>query len=155
RMADAAEAGRSSGESTSVGASAGIPSLFSASTSVSFSSSYTDAPLIAQQQKCADLTAKVANGEAAAQSAAGAWGAVQTVGEHASALADAGKTMALANAAVLAAIEGSKLAKERNDLEQKLAAAGQKTSFGLFRKYSSYDLWRAQALLESARRYAV
>ncbi|MGE5788826.1 MAG: hypothetical protein ACM3ZE_29830, partial [Myxococcales bacterium] len=42
----------------------------------------------------------------------------------------------------------------RADLESKLARDSMDSSVGIRRKYRSYDLWRARALLESARRLA-
>lgn len=58
-----------------------------------------------------------------------------------------------------AAIEQATLeaaqATSRAELEAKLAAYGQRTSYGLYRQYTEYDLWRAKALLENARRFAL
>ncbi|MBI3202987.1 MAG: hypothetical protein HYZ29_15720, partial [Myxococcales bacterium] len=57
---------------------------------------------------------------------------------------------------------GARLEKERYQLEVDLfesqvgaEQATLKTSFGLHRRYRSYDAWRAKALLDNARRYAV
>ncbi|HEY5961975.1 MAG TPA: hypothetical protein VIV60_35700, partial [Polyangiaceae bacterium] len=49
----------------------------------------------------------------------------------------------------------AKQSKARADLEVKLVNAAASTNQELRRKYRSYDLWRARALLESARRLAV
>jgi hypothetical protein len=56
----------------------------------------------------------------------------------------------------LAAAETQKdLAVARAELDSDLASRELETRFGLRRKFQSYDLWRARALLESARRMAV
>lgn len=51
--------------------------------------------------------------------------------------------------------EGIKLTAARQDMETELARVDASTRHGVRRKYRSYDLWRAKALLESARRLAV
>lgn len=47
-----------------------------------------------------------------------------------------------------------KRSKARLQLEAELAKNGAATSFGLYRRYHHFDLWRAYALAEDARRYA-
>jgi hypothetical protein len=47
------------------------------------------------------------------------------------------------------------MADARANLEAQLAAETDETSFGLFRRYHDYDLWRAMALTENARRMAL
>src|SRR4051812_30440313 len=40
-------------------------------------------------------------------------------------------------------------------LESTLQAASTQTSFKIYRRYHDYDLWRAKAVLEDARRFSV
>ena len=49
----------------------------------------------------------------------------------------------------------AEVAKDTWELEKELVAAGNLTSYGLSRRYRAYDLWRAKALLDSARAYAL
>ncbi len=68
---------------------------------------------------------------------------------------DAETAIALSGAKVEAIINKSHLAVARYDLESKLAETGNQTSTGLYRQYRAYDMWRAHALLDHARRYAL
>jgi hypothetical protein len=52
------------------------------------------------------------------------------------------------------AAQDARLAKAKNALEESLALSQLPTRLGTYRRYHSYDMWRARALLESARRYA-
>ncbi|MBM4362464.1 MAG: hypothetical protein FJ104_07265, partial [Deltaproteobacteria bacterium] len=49
----------------------------------------------------------------------------------------------------------ARIARDRVLLEEKLETYGQRTSFGLYRQYREFDLWRAKALVESSRRFAL
>jgi hypothetical protein len=52
------------------------------------------------------------------------------------------------------AMQQTNLAKARANLQASLITESQTTMFGLYVRYHSYDMWRAKALMESARRYA-
>lgn len=58
-----------------------------------------------------------------------------------------------------AKIDGIRLAGNKAmqmaNLDQALQSAGKTTTFGTFRRFHAYDMWRARALLENARRQAV
>jgi hypothetical protein len=49
----------------------------------------------------------------------------------------------------------AKLSVARAQLENSLSAQSAQLSLGLYRQYNQYDWWRARALLDGARRYAV
>jgi hypothetical protein len=82
----------------------------------------------------------------AAQSAVGA-----SVGRLSVAFADYASVVAEADRAQAE----SKLVVARQNLEAELAVAGLQTSVGLYRRYHTYDVWRARAALENARREAL
>lgn len=58
------------------------------------------------------------------------------------------------SAAIDELVLAARLAREQAALEAELQKKTQTTGFGLYRAYHSYDIWRAKALLENARRYA-
>jgi hypothetical protein len=58
-------------------------------------------------------------------------------------------------AAIRTAVASARLAVAKVELEQELAASDIKSRFGLRRRFQSYDLWRARALSENARRLCV
>ncbi len=61
-----------------------------------------------------------------------------------------------ASSADLASVQlRTQTAISRGNLEAELAAVANSTRWGLSRNYRSYDLWRARAMLENARRLAV
>jgi hypothetical protein len=68
---------------------------------------------------------------------------------------DALSALQEASAAGDRTIHEASLAKARADLEASLAKDTQLTKLKTYRRYHSYDMWRAKALLESARRYGV
>jgi hypothetical protein len=68
-----------------------------------------------------------------------------------SAAADVSKTVAQ----IAQLQEEAQLSVARAQLEQNLATQGAQLSLGLYRQYNQYDWWRARALLDGARRYAV
>jgi len=70
-------------------------------------------------------------------------------------IVDAAAGVQQSSATVSRLVNEASLAQSRYVLEQKLAASGAKTSFGLYRRYRSYDLWRAKAMVDNARRYAL
>jgi hypothetical protein len=51
--------------------------------------------------------------------------------------------------------QAARLAVARQQLESSLAAQGATLSLDMYRQYDQYDWWRARALLDGARRYAV
>lgn len=61
----------------------------------------------------------------------------------------------LSSAEVDILVNDAELKTSRHQLEGKLASQSAKTSFGLSRRYRAYDLWRAKALVEGSRRYAL
>ena len=52
-------------------------------------------------------------------------------------------------------ISATQIAQDKHQLEISLAGSDAVTSFGLYRRYHAYDLWRAKALLDTARQYAL
>ncbi len=146
-MAAALAAGTST--SVSVGASVGFPSSVSTTVTASFS----PGPLIQQMQKCRDVCTSVAPAQSQhIEAVLDAWAGINSAARG---LADAGARIAKSGAEILRATNQSRLASERHELEVELTKASQVTSFGLHRRYRSYDLWRAKALLENSRRYAL
>lgn len=148
-MAQALVAGTSVG--VSVGASAGFPS--GASVSTTLTTSFSPGPLIQQMQKCRDVCTSVAPAQSQhVEAVLEAWAGMNASTRG---LADAGARIARSSAEILRATNQSRLASERHQLEVELTKTSQVTSFGLHRRYRSYDLWRAKALLENSRRYAL
>jgi len=146
-MIKAGQAGTST--SVSVGTSVGIPSSVDVSVSVSFS----PGPLIQQMQKCKDVCTEVAPAQSKAiESMLEAFASLNAAAQG---LSDAGARIVKSGAAIQLALNQSRLASERAKLELELTKTSQITSYGLYRRYRSYDLWRAKALLEDARRYSL
>jgi len=81
--------------------------------------------------------------------------ALARIASYGQRITEATKQVQLSAAAIQQSVQATKSAVAVNDLENELLTETQKTSFGLYRRYHSYDLWRAKALLESARRYGV
>ncbi len=63
--------------------------------------------------------------------------------------------VALAEAEMDRTLNEAELAGRRQELEVEFLASTQETSFHLYRLYHQYDIWRARALLDASRRYAV
>jgi hypothetical protein len=70
-------------------------------------------------------------------------------------LGDAGEKIAVDVASGAHETQQARLAAEMAKLDQALAVGGAPTTTQLYRRYHNYEAWRAQALLEGARRYAV
>ncbi len=70
-------------------------------------------------------------------------------------LAKSGEKLALTIADQKSLMNQAALATAKQQLEAVLTANGQQTSFLLWREIHQYDTWRARALLDGARRYAV
>lgn len=138
------------GSSISVGASAGFPS----GVSVSVTASYTPGPLIAQIEKCRSLQNQLAvPKQRAVQVVADAFSALASAGVG---LVDAQAAIVQSSATIASLLDAANVATNRYEAEIALTSEfGRATSFGLSRRYRTYDVWRAKALLESARRYAV
>lgn len=129
----------------SVGATVGFPP--------SVSVNWSPGPLLAQQQKCSDLL-KDANTQEAALNTASAE-ATKSVGDHtANVFALLGRVQ-LSSAAASKADGDEQLALSMVHTNAAMEAAAAQSSFGLYRITHDSDVWRAKALLESARRYAV
>ncbi|WP_394845129.1 hypothetical protein LZC95_49760 [Pendulispora brunnea] len=114
--------------------------------------SWNPGPLHAQMRACNEATrqlpvAKAKHAEVVLE--AEAWVASATT-----AVLDATGAFNLSNAEILKTLEDTRLAKAKANLEASLSIDNLPTRFGTSRRYHSLDMWRAQALLESARRYA-
>ena len=117
------------------------------------SGSFTPGPLIAQKQKCTDLKDK--QPLVVAAHAAALADIIAAMAGHAARLHDVLTVIAASSANMQFEMANTGRAKAQAALESTLAAAGQQTSFGIYRSYHNYDLWRAKALLEDARRFSV
>lgn len=115
--------------------------------------SWSPAPLHAQQNKCQEVLADAA--PAVANQTAALYEGMSAVASSAIGLTNAAAAIASSGASITAQLNQAGLAKEQAALEVKLSATTTRTSFGLYRRIHDYDLWRARALLENSRRYAV
>ncbi|HEU4404457.1 MAG TPA: hypothetical protein VFS43_04110 [Polyangiaceae bacterium] len=147
------------GVSVGVGASVGLfPSVnvnvsVSQSWTESSSTSHSDAPLIAQEQKCVDLTLDAA--PPVRQTIAAVFEAQHGLVTRATQLMQAASHVQLASAAVASANRRTDIAARRAELDAELVGRGKKTSFGLYRRYTDHAAWVAMAELENARRAAL
>jgi len=144
-MADAVEAGRACSHPPAQGDFDPAPGYCVASE--------TDGPLIAAHIKCRELAAQFPSllaGAIAKQEAA-----FNDVVAFSTQLSDAVAALLQASATLSQLRQESALATEQAAMEAELTAATRTTVFGLYRSYHNYDLWRAKAMLESARRYSV
>lgn len=128
-----------------LGASMGFPS----GATVTFSAG----PLMAQVNKCAEDSINVEGPQAAAV-AAFANGVLAMV-QHATHLIAAAEKLGEVGANVSAAVTIAQQAQEQTVLDAAVANAALQTNYSVYRDYHSYDLWRAQAMVDNARRYAV
>ncbi|MFW5741266.1 MAG: hypothetical protein ACOC1F_12965, partial [Myxococcota bacterium] len=118
------------------------------------STSFSHGPYNAQKNACEDAMAAVPQAEAVA--VASFSDAVAALASATQGMADAQAELLASGAEVAKLLNEARLAKSRHSLEKKLAQEGSlATSFGLYRRYRSYDVWRAKALVENARRYAL
>lgn len=121
--------------------------------SFSWPPGFSFGPIIAEQERCESLKSQLSNAqqqviETQDQAFAALVSAIQgTVAAE--------TAIALSGAKVESIVNKSHLATARYNLESSLAAAGNTTSTGLYREYRAYDMWRAHALLDNARRYAL
>ena len=128
-----------------VSVSAGFPG--GASVSVSMQ------PYFELMKKCQDLSTGIAPDQAQVVLAAAL--AINDMAEETMRVGDGAARVALDGAAGNEKAEQAQLAVETAQLDIQLARITAPTTTALYRRYHSYDAWRAQALLESARRYAV
>jgi hypothetical protein len=109
--------------------------------------------LAAQWDKCNSLTREQAVGDTRLTSAqAQAW---VTLANSAVGVSDSMAAIQRASSRVLQLNNQAEIAKSRAALELKIAEQSTELSFGLRRTYRSYDLWRAKAIVENSRQYAL
>lgn len=125
--------------------SAGFPS----GGSVSFS----PGPLLAQITKCDELRGDL--DVPRKQAIAAQLEAFSSLSSQASRFTEATRKLMSASATAFRLLFEARLAKDRADLETAVVGANAKSSFGVYRLLRSYDAWRARALLENARRFAL
>ncbi|MGE0328920.1 MAG: hypothetical protein AB7S68_41780, partial [Polyangiaceae bacterium] len=115
--------------------------------------SWSPAPLHAQQNKCQEAIADAA--PAVASQTSSIYESMSGIASSAIGLTNAAAAITTSGATIAQQLNQTRLAKEQAALEVKLSATTTRTSFGLYRRIHDYDLWRARALLENSRRYAV
>ena len=101
-------------------------------------------PPLKEKYRSAQSTVYASQAAASVQLAAALTQVQQALGEYLAATAELSQTQLRAEKAIAVA-----------NLERDLAEKQAEVRFGLNRKFRSYDMWRARALLESARRMAV
>jgi hypothetical protein len=149
----ASEALQDADDAVKFAAGPGLALAMASCVSIGFPPSANMGPMVAQMNRIMDLMNqedKAANDLIIAQ--ANAFGALASAGQD---FANSAAAMAQSGAAIQALILRARDAKATNALEVQLSVAGQQTSFGLFREYRSADVWRAKALVENARVYAL
>ncbi len=119
----------------------------------SVTASFTPGPLIAQVQKCA--TASISGNSNTAQAVAAQNNAILALVQQGSAVQDAVNNLATLSANMNLAIATASRATKQAQLDAQLAGATQDGTFTIYRAYDSYDLFRAQAMVDNARVYAV
>jgi hypothetical protein len=156
---DAQRFGRTLYSGLSVGCSGDVSSWFGSDGKYHVkgkqcSQSFSWGPLNAQLNACQDATAVIPQADAAA--VASFSDGIASLAAATAATVDAQGAIVASGAEIAQLLNQARLAKSRYDLEKKLTAEGSlATSFGLYRRYRSYDVWRAKALVENARRYAL
>jgi hypothetical protein len=114
---------------------------------------FNSGPLFAQMNLCNDAQRNLPVAEAkdaAVMASAYAW-LPTAVGS----ILDAGSALQQAIADVAQMEHSAQLSQSQANLDAILAGQNLQTKFGTSVRFHSYDMWRAEALLESARRYAV
>ena len=104
-------------------------------------------------EKCSELAADIGVAEASQMQAVKT--SLLNVTSVLSGLGEDQARIIQSGVAVDQLVNSSRLERERYALELDLLGQTQTTSFGLYRRYRAYDAWRAKALLDSARRYAL
>ncbi|MBK7581174.1 MAG: hypothetical protein IPI67_13280 [Myxococcales bacterium] len=115
--------------------------------------SYSPGGAINQQEKCQNLTLEI--GVQKKQVIATQMEALAAIGSAIKGTVDAQTAIVKSSAQVDLLMNQRRLADARYELESKLASQTAATSFGLSRRFRAYDLWRAKALVENSRRYAL
>lgn len=122
--------------------------------------SWSPGPMIAALQTCrsARTQAELAGTQpavAAAHYAAVVYNARSAMSTQHTALAQAGAALQTASAALTKTLVQTELVKAQAEFEARLTLSSLTTRFGTARRYHAYDIWRARALLENARRYSI
>lgn len=119
------------------------------------SATWSVGPLMAQTEKCEQATVNL--GPEIKRAAATNKDASASVVDRVQGLTDAATRITRSGAEIARILTQSGLAAERVALEEQLDEINPLApmSNGLFRRYRAYDIWRARALIENARRYAV
>ena len=132
----------------------GAVSGLSVSVGITPSVSFSPGPLLHAMADCQDaLTQEGMVGDAPVMSAVTE--AVSQLSAAAMAYSDSVGALQTSSVHGSQAIEQASLAKARANLDASLAGDALLTKFSTYRRYHSYEMWRAKALLENARRYAV
>jgi hypothetical protein len=104
-----------------------------------------------QQVSAASATLEAARGNTLAEAIDGTGTLLKSAADIDIAIADVAKTVAQMSQLQTQ----SQLSVARAQLENALSAQSAQLSLGMYRQYNQYDWWRARALLDGARRYAV
>lgn len=117
------------------------------------SRSYSNAPEMQRQEMCLQLqgTLPVVAAEAEGVELNASAQLMAMLGQVLQARNDYGSTVA----ELVQASSQLELVQARNALEATVSEASTQTRFGITRRFHSFDLWRARALLENARRLSV
>ncbi|MGH7297145.1 MAG: hypothetical protein ACRELB_19560, partial [Polyangiaceae bacterium] len=115
--------------------------------------SFNGGPLVAHGTLCDNLTTQAFDDYAADVTAEGQ--AFAAIASDAVGFTTAMGNMTASAAKVQGLAQTSQQATASAQLEASLAVRGNVTSFGLYREYTDDELWRAMALLENARVYAL
>jgi hypothetical protein len=151
-FAAAMAAGVSTSASVSVGVSAGFAGA-SVSASASFGVSVSPEPLFQQAEKCTELSTGLAPTQAQAVQAMS--DAFSSVSSALVGFSDSVAAIVQSGATVESLLAKTTLADRQAQLEQQLTQSTLQTSTGIYRMYRSSDMWRAKALIDSARTYAL
>jgi hypothetical protein len=133
---------------TSISASVELAKL-----GASITASFTPGPWLAQKRMCDELNLALGPADAALHEAM--MSSLYALVQHLVVLDDIGREFQLVGGLLVSTAERTRMAIERAQLEAALSASQMTTSFGMYRAYHNYDLWRARALLESSRINAV
>jgi hypothetical protein len=152
---DAFAAANDAGYSSSSGTSTTVSSNGDSSTTTSHSSSYSDAPTIAQTQKCAQST--LAIGPAQKQVLASLMDAILSVVQGGVQVSNAVQALQTATAKIQQLSNQTQLAIARDQLQESIAnqSPSLKSSFGLYMILASDDVYHAKLALQSAQLQSV
>ncbi len=126
-----------------------------AGSTLSFPPSWSPGPMIAQEDKCNEMTEDQAPANAGLYSAL--MDAFSTLSGQLTQFTAGAKALQDASASAAQDIMAARLAVSRDALEQAIGdlSPNLQTSFGLYRTYTNYDVFRAKGLLEQARMSAL